>query len=197
MFLWGYYFKLYGYRCGGELYLGSVVRSVYGSLSFRLAVASVFAALVAVVTYVTSVPLGWGATFNLGEAFIFVGALLFGPFVGLFAGVGAVIADALLAPSYVFVTPLVKGLEGFFVGYLVRVFNRRIKSLTLCVLVAVLFGGFVMVGGYFMYELVMWGYVYALSGLLFNVVQMLAGLIVAVPVMYTVLRVFPQFKSYI
>jgi len=170
---------------------------MYSSSAFRIAAATVFAALVAAVTYVTTIPLVGGATFNLGEALIYSAALLLGPFVGAFAGVGAVIADISLAPSYVPVTPFIKAVEGFLVGYLIKRLNKRVKNLTLCAFVAILIGGFEMVGGYFVYEVFMWGYAYALGGLLFNIIQMLSGLIIAIPVMYAVLRVFPQLKIYL
>jgi uncharacterized membrane protein len=166
--------------------------------TFQVAVAAVFAALVAVVTitFVVFLPASRGY-FNLGDTVIYVAALLFGPFVGLIAGAGAAISDVVVAPSYVLVTFVVKSVEGFLVGFLVKRFNRRIKSVTLCAVLAVLIGGFEMIGGYFVFEFFMYGYGVALGELLVNVGQVLLGLIIAVPIVHVVLRVFPQFRSYL
>ena len=56
-----------------------------------------------------------------------------------------------------------------------------------------------MVAGYFLYEQFVIGYPFAvaLAEVPFNIVQMLIGLIVAVPVMHAVFRVVPQLKSQI
>jgi hypothetical protein len=54
-----------------------------------------------------------------------------------------------------------------------------------------------MVAGYFIYEQLVLGYTWlaALAEVPFNLFQMAIGLIVAVPIMYAVQRVFPQLKS--
>ncbi|MCL2134201.1 MAG: ECF transporter S component [Candidatus Bathyarchaeota archaeon] len=165
--------------------------------TIHVTAAAVFAALVAIVTMISVIPIpATSGYFNLGEALIYSSALLLGPFVGLFAGAGAFIADIPLASVYAPGTLVIKSAEGFLVGYLLKKFNRKIKSLTLCAFSAILIGGCVMVIGYFIYEMFLFGFPYAILGVPFNVVQMLTGLLVAVPVMYTVLRAFPQLGSY-
>jgi uncharacterized membrane protein len=69
--------------------------------------------------------------------------------------------------------------------------------MTLCATIAVVIGGFEMVLGYFLYETLVLAYPFALAAVEvpFNIVQMLIGLVVAVPLMHAVLRVFPQLKS--
>ena len=54
-----------------------------------------------------------------------------------------------------------------------------------------------MVAGYFIYEQLVLGYpmAAALAEVPFNIVQMAVGLVIALPVMHAVLRVFPQLKS--
>jgi hypothetical protein len=56
-----------------------------------------------------------------------------------------------------------------------------------------------MIVGYFAYQVLALGFPLgaAFVELPFNIVQMLVGLAVALPIMYTVLRVFPQLKSQI
>lgn len=171
----------------------------YRLSTFQMAIATIFAALVATVTVVTTIPIPAtsGGIFNLGEAIIYVAALLFGPIVGLIAGAGAAIADIVVAPAYISTTFVIKAIEGFLVGYLIKRLNKKIKSLTLCASIAILVGGLEMVGGYFIYETFMWGYPVALVNVPFNIIQMLLGLIIAVPVIHAVLRVFPQLKNYL
>jgi len=83
------------------------------------------------------------------------------------------------------------------VGFLMKKFNSKIKNFTLCAAIAVLIGGFEMVAGYFIFEVYMYGYAVALLEVPVNIGQMLLGLIIAVPIIHAVLRVFPQFKNYL
>jgi len=89
--------------------------------SFNLAVVAVFTALVWVVTVIFSiyVPATEGF-FNIGESMVFLSALLFGPFVGAFAGgVGSMLADLFLGfPHYAPATLVIKACEGAVVGSL-------------------------------------------------------------------------------
>jgi uncharacterized membrane protein len=89
--------------------------------SFDLAVTAVFTALVCAATIMFSiyVPVTEGF-FNIGESMVFLAALLFGPFIGGFAGgVGSMLADILLGfPHYAPATLIIKGCEGIVVGML-------------------------------------------------------------------------------
>jgi len=96
----------------------------------NLMFAAVSTALVCIATMFFSVyvPATRGF-FNIGESMVFLSALLFGPFVGAFAGgVGSMLADLLLNyPHYAPATLVIKASEGFIVGYLSRrnpKFNR-------------------------------------------------------------------------
>lgn len=87
----------------------------------NLGATAVFTALVCVATIVFSiyVPATQGF-FNIGESMVFLSALLFGPFVGAFAGgVGSALADLLLGyPHYAGATLIIKACEGAVVGVL-------------------------------------------------------------------------------
>jgi uncharacterized membrane protein len=90
-------------------------------LPFNLAVTAVFTALVCVATIIFSIYIpATEGFFNVGESIVFLSALLFGPFVGAFAGgVGAALADLLLGfPHYAPATIVVKACEGAVVGAL-------------------------------------------------------------------------------
>jgi uncharacterized membrane protein len=168
------------------------------SSAFKIAAAAIFAALVAVATYLFWIPIpATSGYFNLGETIIYVAALLLGPMVGVFAGAGATIADALVAPQFAPGTFTIKAIEGFLVGFLFRRLNVKIKSVTVSASIAIVIGGFEMIAGYFLYETLALGYpvALALGEVPFNIVQMTIGLVIAVPVMHGVLHVLPQLKS--
>lgn len=97
---------------------------------FNLAVTAVSTALVCVVTVIFSiyVPATEGF-FNIGESMVFLSALLFGSFVGAFAGgIGSMLADLLLGyPHYAPATLIIKACEGAVVGAL-RKRNPKFSS---------------------------------------------------------------------
>ncbi len=170
------------------------------STTFKIAAAAIFAALVAVATILFVVPIpATSGYFNLGETLIYIAALLFGPLVGAVAGAGASIADALLAAQFVPGTITIKAIEGFLVGTLYRWLYQKTKSAFASATVAVVVGGLEMVLGYFLYETLALGYPAALAlvEVPFNIVQMVVGAVIAVPVVIVVQRVFPQLKSYL
>jgi uncharacterized membrane protein len=89
--------------------------------SLLISLAAVMAALCCIMTMVFQiyVPATFGY-FNLGEVGVYIAALLFGPIIGAMAGgIGSMLADILLGyPHYAIATLIIKGLEGFTVGYL-------------------------------------------------------------------------------
>ncbi len=151
----------------------------------ELSAAAIFAALTFVVTRYTviNIPATKGY-FNLGEVVIYVGALAFGPLVGLLAGgVGSAVADLVAAPQFAPFTLVIKGIEGYLVGRLAGpTSGARLR--------ATVIGGAWMVVGYFLTE-VLFARVLgiaptpaaavaaALTELPFNVVHVTAGVIVA------------------
>lgn len=98
----------------------------------RISTAAVFTALVCASTMVFSiyVPTTRGY-FNIGETMVYITALLFGPFVGGFAGgVGSMLADIFLGYTYYApATLVIKACEGVIVGFLSRkAFSSGAKS---------------------------------------------------------------------
>jgi uncharacterized membrane protein len=168
---------------------------------FKIIAAAIFAALVfAVTSQIPPIPIpATSGYFNIGETTIYIAALIFGPFVGSFSGgIGSALSDAFLgfglfAPGTFFI----KSGEGLIVGFLNTTLRRRISNLNVCATISVLVGGLEMVGGYFLYEqfVIRYPFAVALAEVPFNIVQMVIGLIVAVPVMHAVFRVIPQLKS--
>jgi len=91
--------------------------------SLLMALTAVFTALVCVATvmFVLYVPATEGY-FNLGETMVYTTALLLGPYVGAIAGgLGSALADVFLGfPIYAPATLVIKGAEGFVVGFLAK-----------------------------------------------------------------------------
>jgi uncharacterized membrane protein len=167
--------------------------------TLELALGAVFAALVFVATYSFIIPIpATNGYFNLGETVIFVAALLFGPFVGAFAGFGAAIADILVgAAQFAPGTFLIKGIEGATVGFLYVKLQKHLASQSLSAFSSVAAGGAIMVVGYFFYEQIILGFplLLAYAEIPFNIIQVLVGIVVAVPIVNIVLRIFPQMDS--
>jgi len=167
-------------------------------VTIKLTLATVFAALVFIVTsQIPPIPIpATSGYFNIGETIIYVAALLFGSAAGaLSGGIGAMLADIYLgfgvfAPG----TLVIKGIEGAIVGFL-NLRLRYITNRTLRAVVSVIAGGLEMVSGYFLYEQLVLGSAAAFAEVPFNIVQMLVGLAIAVPIMHAVQRVFPQLKN--
>jgi len=175
-------------------------------VTVKLTLATIFAALVFVVTsLIPPIPIpATGGYFNLGETTIYIAALLFGPFVGAFSGgIGAMLSDiylgyGLFAPG----TLIIKGVEGTIVGFLNIKLKKYSPNPTARAIISVIVGGLEMVAGYFLYETLLAVLfpgleIVAIAEIPLNIGQMLVGLIIAVPIMHTVLRIFPQLKSQI
>lgn len=233
--------------------------------AFKLAITALFAAIVCIATlvFIVNIPATNGY-FNIGETMIYIAALLFGPLTGAFAGgIGAAIADLLVAPVFAPGTLAIKAFEGAIVGFLNKRFGQTSKSgwrnytillgifvgvllgaigsiyyhnidiylgypqpqtptislsipiefwyaiggiLALAIalmglrleaesgraVLSILLGGLEMVVGYFLYEQLVLGKTLAAVEIAANIVQMLVGLIVAIPIVRIVSRRLPQ-----
>lgn len=119
------------------------------SLLFRTGIIAAFVALAFLGTLLIRVPLpATGGYFNLGDTFVMLAALLFGPLAGLLTGCfGPAIADLIGFPQFVPATAVTKGLEGLIVGLIALKGGR-----TGLRILAVACGVLVMAGGYFIFE---------------------------------------------
>ncbi len=111
--------------------------------SLNLTITALMTAVVCIVTFALQVAIpDTRGYFNIGESAVFATAILFGPLIGAFAGgVGSCLADIfsgyyLYAPA----TLVIKGSEGFLVGFLTWGFNPRIKSEKTWKIVTTIFG---------------------------------------------------------
>ena len=162
--------------------------------TITVTVTAVMVAFVFVVTYFLSVPipgLGGQAVFDAGDIAIFISSLTFGPIVGgISGGVGSALSDAAYGSYYAPFTLVVKGLEGFLAGYFASRWVKRGE------LFGWFFGSLAMVLGYFLTNWVFIGLVfgassdaakaagltYAFGELPFDVIQVVAGGIIGIPI---------------
>jgi len=136
----------------------------------QLSLTAVFAGLVAATSMIVRLPIpATSGHFDIGDAVIFIAALLFGPYVGgLAGGFGSAIADLIVHPLFMPYTLVIKGIEGWLVG---KLSQRSFRSdYMACVL-----GGGEMALGYFVIEVLLFGLGAALEELPFSLFQVMAG----------------------
>ena len=151
--------------------------------SIQVAASGVMAALVCVATMLVQVPIpATEGFFNIGDVMIMIAALTFGPLVGAIAGgIGSSLAD-LLGGWYIYVVPtlIIKGIEGLLAGWICEKNNLSLQRIILAWLV----GGLEMVTGYFLFQvfILRYGVGAALVEAPFNIVQMIVGGIIGIPI---------------
>lgn len=123
---------------------------------FNVGIVAGFVVLAFIGTKVITIPVpGTGGYFNLGDTFVMISALLFGPWVGMAVGaIGPSLADAFGYLPYAPATFVIKGLEGLAVGALAR------RGKTKWVIFGLALGTVIIAGGYFVVQ----GYIYVMLG---------------------------------
>jgi uncharacterized membrane protein len=134
-----------------------------------LPVAAIFAAVTCILTFIVpfTIPTTQGYI-NLGDIGVMISGLLFGPIIGGIAGgFGSALTDIFLAPQYALATLIIKGLEGFIVGLISNPRKNYLK-INYKDFIGVIIGGTIMVVGYFIAEIILYGFPSALFELFFN-----------------------------
>jgi uncharacterized membrane protein len=161
----------------------------------EIALISVMAAVVCVLTLVVKVPIpATGGYFHLGDVAANFAALAFGPWLGfLIAGGGMALADLLAGyASFAPGTFVIHGLQAAVVALVGR--NRK----PWLMLGAAIAGGVVVVAGYFLYEWLAlhFGVLVALQEVPANILQVTSGL-VGVPLYLLVMRAYPPLARWV
>jgi uncharacterized membrane protein len=120
------------------------------NLLFRVGIVAAFATLAFVGTMIIRIPIPvTGGYFNLGDTFVMVAALLYGPLVGGLVGViGPAAADAIGFPQFILATAAVKGIEGLIMGLIAKG-NQKNKIFPFLAIAA---GIGILVAGYYIFE---------------------------------------------
>ncbi len=152
-------------------------------LILSLSLIGVFSALICVLTMVISIPIPATQGFiNIGDAGVMICGLLFGPIIGSFSGgVGSALADIFLGYAiYAPGTLVIKGLEGFLVGFIANP-KKYYEKINYRDILAVIAGGSMMAIGYFLYEIILFGLAAASYELILNgIIQFGLGGLVAI-----------------
>ena len=165
---------------------------------FNATTLAVIAVMIAVVTVATGflprVPIpGTGGYVHLGDIFVFFSAFAFGPVIGAIAGgIGCGLADvlggwAVWAP----LTLIAHGVQGYVAGYFGK--GKEIGGL----IVAWALGAVCLVGLYFLGELlpVYGGFAGAVTEIIPNIMQALAGGIVGIPLVLLIRKAYPPIEQ--
>lgn len=164
-----------------------------------ISIIGIFSALICILTMVISIPIPATQGFiNIGDAGVMFTGLVFGPFIGgLSGGIGSALADIFLGYTiYAPATLVIKGLEGFVIGLISNPKQNYIKFNYRDIL-AVVVGGLIMVFGYFIYEIILWGFASALYEVILNgIIQFgitsLISLLIIFAVRKNIIQSFPQ-----
>jgi len=124
--------------------------------TYEIAVIAVMSALTLVATMISINFAPTGGYFNLGDVIVVTTALLFGSTIGgLAGGLGSALADVYLGYGvFAPFTLVIKGTEGFVVGYLAggkEDISRNLK------IIAWLIGGIIIIVGYWIAEVLFLG----------------------------------------
>jgi uncharacterized membrane protein len=156
-----------------------------------ISVAAIFAALTCVVTMLIAFPIPATDGFiNIGDAVVMLAGLLFGPIIGgISGGVGSALADLFLGYTiYAPATLVIKGLEGFIVGMIADPKYNHSKP-NIRDIIAVVIGGLIMVFGYFIFEIMIYGVPSAIYEFFLNsIIQFGLGALIALGITFAARR---------
>lgn len=154
----------------------------------ELVLRALMIALVCIATMTIQIPTpGTNGYVNIGDSVIFISSILFGPIPGMIAGgIGSALADILSGYSHwALFTLIVKGLEGYLVGIIVRKHNTILKDVF-----ATALGTIVMVVGYFGAGIVLKGSVLiSAASIPSNLIQGIISMAISIPLAYSLNKV--------
>lgn len=137
--------------------------------------------LVCLATMAIQIPVpGTNGYVNIGDTIIFITSILFGPIPGMIAGgIGSALADILSGYTHwALFTLIVKGLEGYVVGFIINKF----KNTSLNIILSTLLGSVIMVFGYFVFGAYLsGGFGVSLLSVPSNCIQGVVSIFLAVP----------------
>ncbi len=156
-----------------------------------IAKVSVLAALVTVATIIFQIPTpATKGYINLGDTFIFVGAILLGKKSGfLIGGIGSALADILSGYAHwAPFTLIIKGLEGYMAGFAASSWKQEKMNYKFSIFI-LLIAALIMIFGYFIVEVFMYGMGAALAELPGNIFQGGASIVISIAIITTLKKV--------
>jgi len=158
----------------------------------KLVVTAIAAALTLAVTALIQFPAPVAQGYiNVGDAIIFISAVLFGPIVGLLAGgLGSMLADVITGyVHWALPTLIIKGAEGFIVGLFAAFFKKLNVNRIVGAILSMFTGAVVCLAGYFFAAAAMYSS-FAVAG--FDLISNLIQISISLGIAITVLSVLPK-----
>ncbi|MBR6627988.1 MAG: ECF transporter S component [Lachnospiraceae bacterium] len=150
----------------------------------KIVTAALMAALICVATMIIKIPSPLKGYLNLGDGIVLVAGWMLSPAYGfLAAGLGSALAD--IFSGYVLYAPatfVIKGLMALIATYGYKLFHRKVAGLPSRIISGIL-AELTMIGGYFVFEGLLYGFVPALMNIFANAVQSVVGLSMGVLLM--------------
>ncbi|MCR4703432.1 MAG: ECF transporter S component [Saccharofermentans sp.] len=150
-----------------------------------IAICGIFAALVFIGTELR-IPTAIGYM-NLGDAVILVASYFIGPAAFFPAAIGSALGDLIAGyPVYIAPTFVIKGLMGLAASLIMARSHVRNVTGLLMRLAAGVVAELIMVGGYFAFEVFMYGKEAAAGSVAFNFIQAGVAVVIAVPLTFAI-----------
>ncbi len=159
----------------------------------KIAVAAMLAALVCVATMIIKIPTPLKGYVNLGDCVVLLcGSMLSLAYAFLAAGIGSALADVLSGYMvYAPVTFLIKGIMALVIGFLFKAIDKKgLKQPTKTL--PMLLAEVVMVGGYFVFEGILYGFVPSAANIPANAIQGVAGIVFG----FVLIKAFEKIKLF-
>lgn len=150
----------------------------------KIALSSLLAALIFIATRFISIPLPAVGYVNMGDGLVILAGWMLSPGYGfLAAGIGSAFSDVLSSfVIYAPVTFVIKGLMAVIVHFVFKVLKQKNKIIT--GISGGLIAELIMIGGYLLFEGLLYGFKTALVSVPFNSAQGVVGIIVGVILIY-------------
>ncbi len=146
----------------------------------RIVLSSIFAALVCVATYIIKIPFSSQGYFNLGDCVVILcGWILMPSYAFLSAGIGSALADIFSGYIiYALPTLIIKGLMAVLAHYIYKLLSSRTNTI-IARCISGLSGELVMVLGYFIFEIFLYGPISAALNIPGSAFQGIVGFILS------------------
>lgn len=150
-----------------------------------IAICGIFAALVFIGTEL-KIPTAIGYM-NLGDGVILIASYFIGPAAFFPAAIGSALGDLIAGyPVYIAPTFVIKGLMGLVAALIMSRSHGKKAIGFLLRLIAGIVAELIMVGGYFAFEIFMYGQEAALGSVAFNFIQAGVAIVIAIPLTYAI-----------
>lgn len=144
----------------------------------KIVFTALFAALSAVATLVISIPSPMQGYVHLGDCIVLLCGWTLGPIYGtVAAGVGSALADIIAGYTlYAPITLVIKGSVALLAYYIRRLLLKRVGN-TVSLIISATLAELLMIGGYYLFEGIVYGFIPSLVNIPANAMQALSGVV--------------------